>query len=328
MQMFETTIPPLGLGCWPLGGPFFAGEKPLGYANASDEEAVRTIHAAYDAGIRLFDTAAVYGAGNAERLLGETLHDRPDALIVTKIGIAFDEETRQVTGDETDPAQVRPAVERCLRRLRRDRIDLLLLHQNALPLAQARPIFEEMGRLREAGLVRAFGWSTDFPASVDAMVDTAGFEAVEFAANVFVDVPTMQGTVDRTGMLGLIRSPLAMGVLGGRYDGNSTMEPTDIRSTNEDWKAYFRNGRVEPDFLRQLDAVRELLQTGGRTLTQGSLGWLMARSDRYVPVPGARTPAQIVDSAQALQHGPLPDDVMQQIEAVLDRPPEGPPQER
>ena len=84
------------------------------------------------------------------------LHNRPDALIVTKIGIAFDEETKQVTGDETDPAAVRSAVDRCLRRLRRDRINVLLLHQNALPIDEARPIFEETSHLRDEGLVRAF----------------------------------------------------------------------------------------------------------------------------------------------------------------------------
>ena len=145
---------------------------------------------------------------------------------------------------------------------------------------------------------------------------------------MFVDVPTMEGTIDRADLIGLIRSPLAMGVLGGKYDTSSKMEPTDIRSTNEDWKAYFRNGRVELGFLQQLNAVRELLQTGGRTLTQGSPGWLIAKSDRNVPVPGARAPTQIIDSAGALEHGPLAEAVMQEIETVLDRLPEEPPQRR
>jgi hypothetical protein len=63
-------ISPMGLGCWAIGGPFWAGETPLGWGEVDDEESIRAIHAALDLGITLFDTANVYGAGHSERVLG------------------------------------------------------------------------------------------------------------------------------------------------------------------------------------------------------------------------------------------------------------------
>ena len=68
MQITDTT-PQLGLGCWPLSGAFYAEDRPLGYANADPSESILALEAAYGAGIRLFDTAAVYGAGKGERLV-------------------------------------------------------------------------------------------------------------------------------------------------------------------------------------------------------------------------------------------------------------------
>jgi aryl-alcohol dehydrogenase-like predicted oxidoreductase len=144
MQFLDQEIAPLGMGCWPIGGPMFSGDQPLGYTNTDNDESIRTIHAALAGGITLFDAAAAYGAGHAERLLARALKDRPDALIVTKIGIGINEKTKQLTGDEPEPASVLPAIDRGLSRLERDRIDLLLLHPNSLPLSEADLIFDEM----------------------------------------------------------------------------------------------------------------------------------------------------------------------------------------
>lgn len=67
MRFLETSISPLGMGCWPIGGEMFANDRPVDYSNADDNESLRTIAAALDAGIRVFDTAAGYGAGHSER---------------------------------------------------------------------------------------------------------------------------------------------------------------------------------------------------------------------------------------------------------------------
>lgn len=325
MQFLDQEIVPLGMGCWPIGGAMFSGEQSLGYTNTDDGESIRTIHAALAAGITLFDTAAAYGAGHAERLLARALKDRPDALIVTKVGIDIDEASKQLTFDEFEPADVLAAVDQCLSRLGRDRIDLLLLHQNELPLPQGKAIFDEMEKARQAGKIRSFGWSTDFSASAAALAEREGFIAVEHAMNVFFDAPRMQSTIRENGLTALIRSPLAMGLLGGKYGAQDVIPAGDIRATANPVTDYFTNARANPALLAQLDAIRDLLTIDGRSLVQGAIGWLWAKHSANITIPGARTVEQIEGIAGALAFGALPDDVMAQIETQIQRAPDDVP---
>lgn len=155
--------------------------------------------------------------------------------------------------------------------------------------------------------------------SASAMASRDNFKAVEFAMNVFFDAPRMQKIVGKYGLHTLIRSPLAMGLLSGKYDNSTVMPTDDIRASRENWMEYFRDGRANPDYMRTLDAVRDLLTSDGRTLIQGALGWLWARSKTCIPVPGARTPEQIEGIASALSSGALPTSVMAEIEALITR---------
>jgi len=328
MRRFGKDVSAIGMGCWAIGGPFYAGDAPYGYSNVDDAQSTRTIHAALDAGITLFDTANVYGAGHSERLLGAALKGRQDLTIVSKLGMAFDEETKQVHGHDADPANVATAIDDSLTRLQRDHIDVMLLHINALPVAQARPIFEAMEAARQAGKIGAFGWSTDFPQSAASMVDMEGFVCIENAMNVFVDVPTIQKTVETHDLISLIRSPLAMGVLTGKYDAGAMVPTDDVRGVNRDFNDYFQDRKVPQKYLKNIEAIREALQTGGRTLAQGALCWLLAKSEHNLPLPGAKTVAQITENAGAMGFGPLPGHVMDEIERLIDRDPEGAPRER
>lgn len=328
MDILGQDVLPMGMGCWAIGGQFYAGSQPHGFPNTDDAESKRAIRATIDAGLRVFDTAAVYGAGHSERLLGQTLKDQPDAIIISKLGTAINEDTRQVLHDETKPSEVMPAIERSLRRLDRDHVDVMLLHLNALPIATARPIFEQMEIARQEGKIRAYGWSTDFPESAKAMLDLEGFIGLEHAMNLFVDVPTIQGTVQEKGLIAFLRSPLAMGVLTGKYDKTTVMPDDDVRSVNNAKRDYFQDARPAAAHLQNLEAIRELLQSGGRTLAQGALCWLLAKSDRNMPLPGARTENQAAENAAAVAFGPMPENVMSQIEGLIERSPEGVPRAR
>lgn len=328
MKLLDQDILPMGMGCWAIGGQFYADTTPLGFADIDDADSKRAIRATLDAGLRVFDTAAVYGAGHSERMLGETLKDHPDAIVISKLGTAIDEDTKQVLHNQTDARDVIPAIEGSLRRLNRDRVDVMLLHLNALAIDVARPIFEQMEVARKQGKLRAYGWSTDFPDSARAMCDLDGFIGVEHAMNIFVDVPTLQKTVSDNGLVALLRSPLAMGILTGKYDSSTVMPDTDVRSVNSEKRDYFHNATPAPQHLRNLAAIRELLQTDGRTLAQGALCWLLAKSNTNIPVPGARTEQQAVENAAAVAFGALPDDVMAEIETLIQRTPEGQPRAR
>ena len=326
--MTLASLPRLGLGTWALGGPFFAGETALGWGEVPTAQALATIEAAYEGGIRIFDTAAVYGAGEAERRLGQALKGKTDVFIATKMGLAFDEETKQVLGEHVDAGQPTQTVEQSRQRLNRDQIDLVFLHLNSLPIDAAARVFDEMETLRAKGHIGAYGWSTDYPDRAAAFAQRAGFTSVQHAQNIFADVPTISGVMQNSGLWSFIRSPLAMGLLSGKYTADSQLSGDDIRGQNQDWIDYFKDGTPTPAFLSMLTQVRELLQTDGRTLTQGALAWVMAQSTRTVPIPGARTPQQAQENAATLQRGPLNPETLAQIEAIITRPPEGPARDR
>jgi len=129
-------------------------------------------------------------------------------------------------------------------------------------------------------------------------------------------------------LIPLIRSPLAMGVLTGKYTKETRFAKDDNRSRDEAWRDYFVDAAVEPTHLSNLEAVRECLTIGGRTLTQGSLNWIMAKSPSNIPIPGARIPAQIIESARAVEFGALPENTMIEIEKLINRRPEGEAQDR
>lgn len=318
MQFLQKQINPLGLGCWPIGGQMFAADgQSLGYTNADDAESVKALHAALDNGITLFDTAAAYGAGHSERLLGKALKSHSDAQIVTKIGIAIDEDSKTLTGDEVEPESVIPAIDRCLARLDRDAIDLLLLHHNALPPEQASAVFDQMELALQSGKILSYGWSTDYTASVQAMANRSGFVAVEHAMHVLMDAPNIQQVISEHNLHALIRSPLAMGLLSGKYTRNSVMPAEDIRATNQGWRPYYIDGSPNPEYLDRFNAVRELLQSDGRTAAQGALAWLWAKSPNNIPIPGARTVEQVEGLAAALALGPLPSDAVSEIEELV-----------
>ena len=322
------TAPRIGMGCWAIGGPFWFGEIAAGYSGADDAESLRALHAAWDHGTRVFDTSAVYGAGHSERLLGEALAHRGDAVIVSKFGHSIDATTRQLTGPRFDPAYVRWSVEQSLRRVDRDHIDVMLLHLNDLPVEDAEPAFETLEALVAAGVIGSYGWSTDFPASAAAMAHRLGFSTVQHSMNLFFDAPSMCRLATERGMTQLIRSPLGMGVLTGKFDDGRYVPGGDVRAGPADWQGYFDGGRPRADLARQMTAVRELLTVGGRTPAQGALCWLLAKGPDILPIPGAKSAAQAAENAGAMAFGPLPETVMHEIENLLQRPPEGPPRAR
>src|SRR5512139_6786 len=91
----------MGLGGWAMGGPWTHDNEPAGWGHVDDAESIRAIHYALEAGINFFDTAANYGCGHSERLLGQAMAGRRDQVILaTKFGYLVDEEKRIVSETE------------------------------------------------------------------------------------------------------------------------------------------------------------------------------------------------------------------------------------
>lgn len=309
----------LGMGCWAISGPWAEGRTPLGGGAVDDEESVRAVRRALDLGVTLFDTADTYGAGHGERILGRALAGRRDeAVIATKWGYTFDERTRQATGMDASPAYLRRAVRDSLRRLDTDRIDLYQLHLADLPVPRAQALLGVLEELVADGLVRAYGWSTDRVDRAAALGrDTPHAAAVQHALSVLRDAPGLLAVCDKYDLASVNRGALGMGLLTGKYPPGSTLPRDDVRGLTSGWLEWFRGGRPAPEWLRRVEAVRAALTADGRTLAQGALGWIWARSDRTVPIPGCRTVAQVEENAAALALGPLATDHFVEVERQL-----------
>ena len=320
------TRPTLGLGCWAIGGPFFMDGRAVGWGEVDDATSMAAIATALDHGICHFDTAQAYGCGHSEAVLGQALKSHPDVAIATKIGLGIDTKTKELQGQISDPETIRHSIDASRKRLARDRIDLVLHHVNEWPAEKVKPAFDMLATLYQDGSIGAYGWSTDVPQSVAAYVDYPGFTAVEHAMNVLKPAPHMVPMVEKLNLLSLIRSPLAMGVLGGRYDATTRFSNDEIRGSNPGWQDYFKDGKITAAYLAQLNATREILTSDGRSLAQGAIAWLWARTANAMPIPGFRTPDQVNDLCGALEHGPLTSAQMDEIETILSRPAEPEPQ--
>jgi aryl-alcohol dehydrogenase-like predicted oxidoreductase len=309
----------LGIGCWAIGGPFWNGSQPLGWGEVDDDESVRAIHRALELGVTFFDTADVYGTGHSERVLARALAGRRDEVVLaTKWGNVFDEESRQLTGTDPGPEHLRDAVEASLRRLGTDHIDLYQLHLNDLPIPQAEALLGTLEDLVQAGRIRWYGWSTDHADRATAWAENgAHCTAIQHAFSVLHDAREVLAVCEAHDLASVNRGPLAMGLLTGKFTPTSQLGPDDVRGIAPDWLRYFRDGRPAPEWLERVAAVREVLTGGGRTLAQGALAWIWARSDRTIPIPGCRTVAQVEENAGAMAHGPLPPADVAEVERLL-----------
>jgi aryl-alcohol dehydrogenase-like predicted oxidoreductase len=309
----------LGLGCWAIGGPFWAGETPVGWGKVDDEESIGAVHRALELGVNFFDTADVYGAGHSERVLARALAGRRNQVVIaTKFGNQFDENSKQITGISADPDYIRQACEASLRRLGTEYIDLYQFHWGDCPVEQAREARDTLETLVQAGKIRAYGWSTDSPERAAVFAEGQNCVAVQHQMNVLDDNPALVALCEELNLASINRGPLAMGLLTGKFSAGATLPIDDVRGRRSpEWMRYFKDGQPNPVWLKKLEAVRDILTSEGRTLAQGALAWLWGRSERTLPIPGFRTVAQVEENCGALHHGPLTADQMREINDLV-----------
>jgi aryl-alcohol dehydrogenase-like predicted oxidoreductase len=300
-------VSPMGMGCWAIGGTGWAG-------GANDEESIRGIHRALELGINFFDTANVYGDGHSERVLGMALAGRRDQVVIaTKFGYSD-------KGPQVAPDYIRSACEASLKRLNTDYIDLYQFHVNEYGPEGSEEVRETLEGLAASGKIRAYGWSTDYPDRARIFAQGPNCSAIQLALNVIDDAPDILAVCDEFNLAAIIRHPLAMGLLTGKYTPASKLPEDDVRGPNAPaWMKYFKEGQPNPEWLDRVHAVGEILRSGGRTLAQGALAWLWARSEKALPIPGFRTVAQVEENCGALAFGLLTADQMRQIDSILER---------
>jgi aryl-alcohol dehydrogenase-like predicted oxidoreductase len=313
-------VSPLGFGCWAIGGYFTLWGKPDGWGDVDDNESIRAIHRAMELGVNFFDTADAYGTGHSEEVLGEALTGmRHKAVIATKGGYLHDAEAKNLYGEDTSPEYIRKAVEASLRRLKTDYIDLYQIHNWTMPSENVEPLFNELDKMVEEGKIRAYGWSTGDVGNVRLFIEKTRGSAIQHPANLLIYNQEVIDLCEKNQLAGINNAPLAMGLLSGKFGEKTFLPGEDVRGAGHEWVPYFHEGRPKKEFLEKLEAVKEILRSNGRTLAQGALAWLWAKSESNIPIPGFKNIKQVEENAGAIQFGPLTDSQMKEIDTLLGR---------
>jgi aryl-alcohol dehydrogenase-like predicted oxidoreductase len=317
----EIEVSAMGMGCWAIGGPWTYDNAeddpyPAGWGTVDDKESIQAIHAGLDRGITFFDTAANYGAGHSEHVLGKALKGKRDKVVIaTKFGYVVDEERKHVANiQDVVVGNIRQDCENSLRRLGTDVIDLYQFHVGNYDPARAPAVREVLEELAKEGKIRWYGWSTDHVESARVFAEGEHCATIQHILNVLIDLPEMLALCDEFNLGSINKSPLFMGMLSGKFTADTTFPDNDVRTQ---WGS-LGEGRGATR-LQQVEAVREVLTSDGRTLVQGALGWIWARSERTIPIPGFKTVAQVEENAAAMDFGPLSAEHMQEIDTILER---------
>ncbi|MGH7437838.1 MAG: aldo/keto reductase [Polyangiaceae bacterium] len=300
-------------GAWAIGGTWGA---------VRDDESMRALHAAVEAGVSFIDTADVYGEGRSERLVGRLLKEhRSDRLhVATKAGRRL----QPHTADGYTLANLRTFVERSLRNLDVPAIDLLQLHCPP-PEVYGRPeVFGALDVLVAEGKIRFYGVSVETVAEARSAIAYPGVQSVQIVFNMFRPRPaeTFFAEAARAKVGIIARVPLASGLLTGRMTAQTTFASDDHRAFNRHGDAFDVGETFSGvPFEQGLRAAGELqaLVPQGATLAQLALRWILMFPEVTCAIPGAKTPAQAADNARAAQLPALTESEMEAVRGVYDR---------
>ena len=316
----------MGLGCWAIGGPFSLQGMPLGWSKVDDQESLKALEKGLEMGVNCLDTADIYGTGHSERLVAKAVKGKRDKVVIaTKFGFTFEKDSREISSMEGDatPGYIRKAVEDSLSRLETDYIDLYQLHLAPYPLDKAVETRETLEELVTEGKIRSYGWSTDDSERAAFFEKGKNCTATQHVFNVFSGNKDILKMCEEKNLASINRAPLAMGLLTGKFTENTSFPKDDVRSIfhmfKDDVHIFFEDGKPDKVLLKKLEAIREILKSGGRTLPQGALAWLWAKSENTIPIPGFKTVKQVEENAGALQFGPLTENQMEEIDTILNR---------
>jgi aryl-alcohol dehydrogenase-like predicted oxidoreductase len=315
----------VGMGCWAIGGPWNFTGDPAGWSNVNDAESIKAIHKALELGVNFFDTAANYGCGHSERILGQAVKGKRDKVVIaTKFGYDVDEATKNVypygeSEEQSDVAgHVRADLDKSLKRLGTDYVDVYLLHVWGLAISRALEVREVLEALVAEGKIRTYGWSTDRTDAVKEFSTSPNCSVVEQQLNVLDGNMELLALCQEMNLASINRGPLGMGILTGKFTSSSSFAADDVRR-HAQWFAGLKDGRPTKEWLAALEAIREVLTSKGRTLAQGSLAWIWGRSEKTIPIPGFKTVKQVEENCGAMEFGPLTAGQLDEIDKILKR---------
>jgi len=302
----------VSFGCWAIGGT---------WGPVDDIGSLKALHRAVDLGVNFFDTADVYGDGRSERLLARLRREcREEIVIATKAGRRLDPHV----AEDYDREHLTAFVERSLRNLEIDAIDLLQLHCPPTQVYYTPEVFDVLDGLVKAGKIRHYGISVERVEEALKAIEFPNVETVQLIYNLFRHRPAerffAQAKARQVGILA--RVPLASGMLTGKFTKDSRFSPDDHRAFNRHGEAFDRGETFSGvDYDGGLQAVSELdaIRPKNMTMAQFALRWILMSDAVTCVIPGAKRAAQAKENAAAADLPPIPQDVMAQAREIYDR---------
>jgi len=293
----------VGLGCWQLGADW--GKS------FSAEEGFAILQASVDRGVRFFDTADVYGNGKSETIIGEFLKQcEAPVRVATKFG-----RSDAVYPDRYSETAMRDSVAGSLQRLGVESLDLLQLHCIPMEVMQKGEVFDWMRRLKEEGLIQAFGASVETVEEGLLCMEQEGIASLQVIFNVFRQklVEELLPQAQAKGVGIIVRLPLASGLLAGKFTTDTLFAEDDHRNFNRDGECFnvgetFAGLPFEKG-VALTDAIKSRFLPESMTMAQLALRWILDHDAVSTIIPGASSPRQAQSNAGIADLPPLSGDL-------------------
>lgn len=307
----EFKVSEVGFGAWALGGD---------WGQVSEDDAVRALSAAVDAGVNLVDTADVYGDGRSERIVAKALKGKRDSVIVfTKAGRRLNPHTAA----GYNKANLTGFVERSLKNLETDALDLVQLHCPPRDVYYMPEVFDGLDDLMRTGKIKHYGVSVEKVEDAIKAVEFPNVQGVQIIFNIFRQRPAERFfNIAKEKQVGILaRVPLASGLLTGRMNATTGFPENDHRNYNREGKAFdigetFSGVRFD-DGLAAVEQLSSILPKG-MSLTDLALKWILMFDAISTVIPGAKSEAQARANAHASELPPLTEEVMSKIRKIYE----------
>ena len=286
----ETSV--VGFGGWPMGRGH--------YGSFDDNEVVRAVHASIDLGVTLFDTAAVYGWGEGEKLLGRALEGkREDVVIVSKAGIPWDEEGGGSRRDSSRES-LEKSLNESLTRLQTDYLDLFLVHWPDESRPMSIPM-EAFADFQKQGKIRYGGVSNFSPQQMSDCLDVFPIVTNQVGYHLFDQRPEPEiiPFCADNGMGIMAYGSLAHGLLTGTMTPDTTFEEDDWRRNLMAFGQPIFKGQNFLDNLKKVDTLKEMAAGKGFSVAQLALAWVASEPTVSVALVGTRRPEEIQENVAA-----------------------------
>ena len=302
----------ISFGTWAIGGT---------WGDVDDKESIAALHKSLDLGVNFFDTADVYGDGRSERLLAQLRKERHEEFyIATKAGRRLNPHIASGYNRQN----LTTFVERSLKNLETETLDLLQLHCPPTDVYYMPEVFGVLEDLVKAGKLRFYGVSVEKVEEALKAIEYPGVQSVQIIFNIFRQRPAdlFFSEAQRRQVGILARVPLASGMLTGKLKRTSTFSPDDHRTFNRHGEAFDRgetfSGLDYEAGLQAVEALRPLVPPG-QTLAQMALRWILMFPAVTCAIPGAKRPQQAEENILAASLPPLSESSMAGIREIYNQ---------